>query len=121
MELTEFNDGVVSVFSVENLAEAGETPEETLAAAPKLKLRYHRRTVGVKRHYEALQAAERVDLLIRVPFRPDVSTDDIAIPTEDGQQYCITLIQRIEGVIPPVIDLTLRRVEHEYARADQQA
>lgn len=119
MELTEFNDGVISVYSVENLAEAGETPEETLAAEPKLKLRYHRRTVGVKRHYEALQAAERVDLLIRVPFRPMISTGDIAIPTDDGQQYRITLIQRIEGVFPPVMDLTLRRVEHEYDRADQ--
>lgn len=119
MEQMEFNDGVASVYGVENLAEAGETPTETLAAQPKIKLRYHRRTVGVKRHYEALQAAERVDLLIRVPFRPDVSTDDIAIPTEDGRQYRITLIQRIEGVFPPVMDLTLRRVEHEYDRADQ--
>lgn len=121
MELMQFNDGVVSVYSVENLAQKGETPKETLAALPKIRLRYHRRTVGVKRHYEALQASDRVDLLLRVPYRPMISTDDIAIPTEDERQYRITLIQRIEGIFPPVMDLTLRRVEHEYDKQDQQA
>ena len=121
MEPMEFNDGLVSVYDTQNLAAAGDTPEETLEAVPKIKLRYHRRTVGVKRHYEAMQASERVDLLIRVPYRPTVTTGDIAIPTDDGKQYRITLIQRIEGISPPVMDLTLRRVEHEYARANQQA
>lgn len=119
MEQMEFNDGLVAVYSVENKATAGRTPRETLTAKPKAKLRYHRKTIGVKRHYEAMQAKERVDLLLRVPFRPTVSVHDIAIPTEDGKQYRITLIQRPEDVFPPVMDLTLRRVEREYSRQDQ--
>ena len=115
------NDGIVYIYTVENGAENGDTPRETLAAFPKETLRYGQRTVGVKRHYEAMQAKERVDLLIRVPFRPAVSTDDVAIPTMDGKQYLITLIQKIEGSEPPVMDLTLRRLEHEYGRTDTEA
>lgn len=119
MELTALNDGIVSIYCVENHGDSGDTPVEALSAVPKEKLRYRQRTVGVKRHYEALQAKERVDLLIRVPFRPGVSAQDVAIPTLDGRQYLITLIQRIEGSTPPVMDLTLRRMEHEYERADR--
>ncbi len=119
MEPTVLNDGLVSIYSVENTAPPGATPVETLADKPKEKLRYHQRTIGVNRHYEALQAKERVDLLIRVPLRPGVSVLDVAIPTVDGHQYHITLIQRIEGSFPPVMDLTLRRIENEYIGQDQ--
>ena len=119
MEQTNLNDGIVSIYNVVNAAEAGETPLEMLEAEPKERLRYHRRTIGIKRHYEALQAKERVDLLIRVPFRPGVSGLDVAVPSEDGMQYSITLIQRIEDTYPPMMDLTLRRIEHEYKRKDQ--
>ena len=121
MEQTALNDGIVEIYAVKNGAGNGNTPLETLAASPKEKLRYAQRTVGVKRHYEALQAKERVDLLIRVPFRPGVSTDDVAIPTMDGRQYRVTLIQKIEGTAPPLMDLTLRRLEHEHQRADTEA
>ena len=121
MEQTALNDGIVKIYAVENAAENGNTPLKTLAEPPKEKLRYAQRTVGVKRHYEALQAKERVDLLIRVPFRPGVSTDDVAIPTMDGKQYLITLIQKIEGTEPALMDLTLRRLEHEYQRPDTEA
>ena len=118
MEPLELNDGLVEIYTVENTGENGNTPVETLAAVPKERLRYRERTIGVKRHYEAMQAKERVDLLIRVPFRPGVSAQDVAVPTFDGKQYLITLIQKIEGTIPPLMDLTLRRLEHEYQRTD---
>ncbi len=116
IEPTVLNDGLVAIYSVVNTAPKGAIPVEMLTATPKETLRYQQRTVGVKRHYEALQAKERVDLLIRVPFRPTVSVLDVAIPTVDGYQYRITLIQPIAGSVPAVMDLTLRRVEHEYGK-----
>lgn len=121
MEQTTLNDGIVEIFTVENAAENGDTPIETLAGNPHERLRYAERTVGVTRHYAAMQAKERVDLLIRVPFRPGVSTDDVAIPTRDGKQYRITLIQKIEKTLPAMMDLTLRRLEHEYPRSNTEA
>lgn len=116
MNPTVLNDGLVAIYSVVNTAPKGAIPVEKLTATPKETLRYQQRTVGVKRHYEALQAKERVDLLVRVPFRPTVSVLDVAIPTVDGHQYRITLIQPIAGTLPTVMDLTLRRVEHEYGK-----
>lgn len=121
MTATQLNDGIVAIFTVENAGENGGTPREMLSENPKETLRFKQRTVGVKRHYEAMQAKERVDLLIRVPFRPGVHVNDVAIPTTDGVQYLITLIQRIEDTTPALMDLTLRRLENEYERYDAGA
>ncbi|MBR2132903.1 MAG: hypothetical protein IJ955_10305 [Oscillospiraceae bacterium] len=118
MQTAMLNDGVVRIYGTSNSAPAGKAPVYVLDATSKEMLRYQQRTVGVKRHYEALQARERVDLLIRVLCRPTISVHDIAVPTLDGKQYEITLIQRIEGSVPPVMDLTLRRLEREYRQAE---
>lgn len=110
--MTPLNDGLVTIYAVENAAEPGDMPREKLVA--KGRLRYKRRTVGIKRHYTAMQVSARVDLLLRVPYRPEVSAQDIAIPTLDGMQYRIALVQTIEDETPPVMDLTLERSERDY-------
>ena len=110
--MTGFNDGLVTIYQVENRAAPGKTPADALLK--KGVLRYQRRTVGIKRHYAALNAGARVDLLLRVPYRPEVSSQDVAVPTLDGKQYRITLVQVPEGVTPPVMDLTLERLERNY-------
>lgn len=112
---SKLNDGVVAIYSVENAAAPGDMPKERLVK--KGELRYKRRTVGIKRHYTALQAGARVDLLLRVPHIPAVSPLDVAIPTLDGKQYRIVLIQTIEDSAPPVMDLTLERLERDYDTA----
>ena len=55
-----------------------------------------------------------LDLLLRCPCRPEVSTQDVAVPTLDGRQYRITLVQVPEDIHPPVMDLTLERLERDY-------
>ena len=107
-----FNDGLVTVYRVEDQAAPGDKPVEKLVE--KVTLRYARRTVGIRRHYAALNAGAKVDLLLRVPFRPDVSAQDVAVPALDGKQYRITLVQVPEDVTPPVMDLTLERLERDY-------
>ena len=109
---TALNDGVVTIYSVENAAEPGKKPRERLVK--KGQLRFERRTVGIQRHYTALQAYARVDLLLRVPYVKDVSTQDIAVPTLDGKQYRIDLIQTIRDTVPLMMDLTLKRLERDY-------
>lgn len=117
--MTGFNDGLVTVYRVENRAAPGDKPVEKLVK--KVSLRYTRRTVGIRRHYAALNAGARVDLLLRVPYRPEVSTQDVAVPSLDGKQYRITLVQVPEDVTPPVMDLTLERLEREYDLSGQDS
>jgi len=47
-------------------------------------------------------------------LRRNVSAQDIAIPN-DGRQYKITFIQYPEDIDPPVMDLTLERIDNNYA------
>jgi hypothetical protein len=106
------NDGLMTVYRVENQAAPGDMPAERLVK--KATLRYSRRTVGIRRHYAALNAGAKVDLLLRTWYRPEVSAQDVAVPTLDGKQYRITLVQIPENAAPPVMDLTLERLERDY-------
>lgn len=110
--MTGFHDGLVTVYGVENRAGPGKKPVESITR--KGVLRFQRRTVGIRRHYAAMTAGAKVALLLRVPFRPEVSPQDVAVPTLDGKQYRITLVQVPEDITPPVMDLTLERLERNY-------
>jgi len=107
-----FNDGVVNIYTVGNIAPDGDMPQEglTLKVGP---LRYKERTVGMSRFWTALQNQVQVDMLLRVPLIRGVSTQDVAIPV-DGQQYKIKQIQYPEDVEPPVMDLSLERIDAKY-------
>lgn len=106
-----FNDGVVAVYAVSNIAEPGGMPQEKLT--PKRTLRYHERTVGLTRFYTALQANVKVKYVLRCPRIRDISAQDVAIPN-DGKQYRISLIQYPEDVDPPVMDITLEELTAVY-------
>jgi len=106
-----FNDGVVAVYAVSNIAEPGGMPQEKLTL--KRTLRYHERTVGLTRFYTALQANVEVRYVLRCPRLRDISAQDVAIPN-DGKQYRISLIQYPEDVDPPVMDITLEELTAVY-------
>ena len=106
------NDGVVKIYSVSNIADDGGMPAEKLTL--KETLRYHERTVGNTRYYKAMQAGAKVDAVLRCPLRRNVSVQDVAIPN-DGYQYRITWIQYPEDLEPPMMDLTLERIDNNYA------
>lgn len=108
-----FNDGVVMVYSVGDIAKPGDMPKQGLVL--KETLRFHWRTVGIKRYYIAMQASQQVDEVIRCPYRETVCAKDVAVLA--GKQYRIDLVQRPEGIVPPVMDLTLSRVEQDYVLA----
>lgn len=106
-----FNDGIVSIYSVTNMAAPGE---KALAALTlKQTLRYKERTVGVSRFYAAMQENVKVAYLLRCPLLREISTQDIAVPN-DGKEYRIVQIQYPEDVQPPVMDLTLEGVKTVY-------
>lgn len=107
----QFNDGIVDIYSVQNIAESGNMPKDGL----KIKisnLRYEERTVGMGRYWTAAQAQVRIEQLLRVPRISSVSTQDIAIV--NGQQYKIVQIQYPPGIEPSCMDLSLQRLEASY-------
>ena len=100
----DFNDGVLKVFTVSDVAVPGRQPVEALGF--KVKLRYAERRLGIQRYYSAFQNQKRVERVLRVPRTGDITSQDVVI-TEDGKRYRIDLVQSVDGVFPPCLDLTL--------------
>lgn len=105
-----FNDGLVRVYKVSDVAEPGRMPKEELTL--KATLRYEEKRLGIYRSYTARQAQVEIARVIRCP-RSDISTQDIAI-TEDGKQYRIDMVQAAPEIMPPVMDLTLVKIVQDY-------
>lgn len=103
-----FQDGVVKLYRKENTARPGDMPREELV--PKLTLRYRRRTVGIQRYYEAKQAQQEINEVIRCPLVSSVCARDIAV-LPDEKKYLIRQVQYPEDPAVPVMDLALERLE----------
>lgn len=108
-----YNDGVAVICRIENSAPPGGMPMDRLVE--KARLRYRKRTVGVNRYYAALQDQIRVDYLLRCPYRGNVVSNDIVLL--GAEQYAVRQVQCPEDITPPVMDLTLERVEQSYELA----
>lgn len=106
----EYNDGVVRIYDVINIAALGEMAIEGLSL--KQSLRYRERTVGIKRFYSAKQNNAEVKYVLRVQRRRDVSSQDIAMPN-DGLWYRIDQVQYPEDR-PMDMDLILVDVQQKY-------
>lgn len=91
-----FNDGVCNFHLIDEDGNAGRKKEC---------LRYQERTVGVKRYYEAMTAKVKVDCLIRIPFRPWLTTEYLAVI--QGQVYEIIQVQDISDTRPKTNDVSL--------------
>ncbi len=107
-----YNDGIVKIYSVGNIAAPGNMPKDglTLKISP---LRYEERIVGMGRYWTAMQAQAQIDRIIRVPRIESISSQDVAIPI-DGKQYQIKQVQYVPDIEPPSMDLSLERLEAAY-------
>lgn len=106
-----YNSGILTVYRVSDASEPGFAPVPVLTRVARL--RYEELKLGLTRYYEARQNQVQVEKVVRVPKGPSVSTQDVAV-TEDGRQYRIDLVQLVDGVWPPSLDLTLAKVEQVY-------
>ena len=105
-----FNDGICSIYSVENVAEPGDLPEEKLI--PKYDLRFSWHTVGMSRYYEAMQAQVKISNAVDVPLRSDVNPQDVAIIND--RQYRIIQKQEKRDTRPASMLLTLTDIEEAF-------
>ena len=106
-----YNDGIVIICEVIDVAEPGYAPKEELL--PKYKIVYAERQMGVQRYYAAQQNQIQIERVIRVQRGIAVDNQNVAI-TEDGHQYRIDLVQAVIDVYPPSLDITLARIDHDY-------
>lgn len=107
-----YRDGVVRIYTVTDGAAPGYQPRPVLA--PLLEtLFYQERRVGLQRYYAGRQAQVEVERVIRTQLRTAVNPQCVAV-TEDGVQYGIELVQQVQDVYPPSMDLTLVRIEQKY-------
>ncbi len=107
-----YRDGVVRIYTVTDGAAPGYQPRPVLA--PLLEtLFYQERRVGLQRYYAGRQAQVEVERVIRTQLRPAVNPQCVAV-TEDGVQYGIELVQQVQDVYPPSMDLTLVRIDQKY-------
>lgn len=104
----DYNDGIVTIYAAADSAQPGYQPKPTLTKK-KYTLRYDEQRVGIQRYYEAMQNQVQVERVLRVP-RAKITNQDIA-ETEDGVKYRIDLVQTVDLVYPPSLDLTLTRYE----------
>jgi hypothetical protein len=107
-----FNDGVLKIYKVGNIAEDGNMLKEglTLKVGP---LNYEERIVGMGRFWDAKQSKVEISRLLRVPRIDSVSTQDVVIPI-DGEQYKVLQVQHVKEVEPPSMDLSLERISTDY-------
>ena len=106
-----YRDGVVRIYTVTDGAAPGYQPRPVLTLLETLF--YQKRRVGLQRYYAGRQAQVEVERVIRIQLRPAVNPQCVAV-TEDGVQYGIELVQQVQDVYPPSMDLTLVRIEQKY-------
>lgn len=106
-----YRDGVVRIYTVTDGAAPGYQPQPVLTLLETLF--YQERRVGLQRYYAGRQAQVEVERVIRTHLRPAVNPQCVAV-TEDSVQYGIELVQQVQDVYPPSMDLTLVRIEQKY-------
>lgn len=104
--------GLLSIYSLTNVATAGRMPAEKLVRI--CDAYYDERTVGVTRAYAALGAKQQIDKLV-VAYNTTLPAGAEYAILEDGNQYRISLKQ-LEG---DNVLLTLERLEDLYDVADE--
>lgn len=111
-----FNDGVLTVYKVGNIAGLGNMPKDGLVPKFDNTLPYEERTVGVTRFVANKQDQSVIEQLLRIPRINGIAREDVVIPI-DGEQYKIKQVQSINDVEPRCLDLSLERVDVAYELA----
>lgn len=85
-----FDDGMLRVYSVTNVAEKGDMPKNE----PKLKgvFYFEYETVGYGRYYSAMAVKEQIEETVVIDIDRDIHTNDM-VKFEDGTQMRIVQAQ----------------------------
>ena len=106
-----FDDGILTIYEVNNTAEPGNKPQ--IGLVKKSQHYFGLETVGINRYYTALQAKQQIETLVHIWQDRQIHSQDICV-LEDGEQYKIVMVQHtdIDGL--RVTKLSLERIVEEY-------
>lgn len=108
-----FDDGILTIYSVENIGDSGMMPVPGLVF--KDSYYYGFDTLGINRYYTALQAQQQIECVVNVPGWGNILTTDICA-LEDGSQFRIVMRQPTtdeDGL--RITKLSLERIGDKYA------
>ena len=109
-----FDDGILSVYSVEDVANPGAMPVSGLAIKDQYYYGYDQ--IGITRYYAALQATQQVDAVVNIPGWNNVRNTDVVILQDHPEvQYQVNLVQPTfdeNGL--RIMKLTLERMSQTY-------
>lgn len=102
--------GLLTIYSLENVSEAGRMPSQKLVV--KATAYYQELRVGITRLYAAKSAGQRIDMLLRA-FNTDVIEEGYVVMLNgDDHQYEVSAVQKAIG--QDALDITLERVDDLY-------
>lgn len=107
-----FSQNILTVFSVVNGAENGDSPKQVIK--PKVTLRCDYGTLGMQRKFAAQQAQLDVSDVVYVPLFRGISTQDVVRFKGSDEQYDIVLVQHVTDSYPFFSKLTLSRRVKKY-------
>ena len=108
-----FNDGVLTVYEVTNIAPLGDRAKPGLKSMFNNSIPYEERTVGITRFVANKQEQSIIEQLLRIPRVNGIARENVVIPL-DGEQYRIEQVQTINDVEPRCLDLSLEKVVVKY-------
>ncbi|WP_313584203.1 hypothetical protein [Lacrimispora sp.] len=107
-----FDDGILTIYSVENLAEPGGKPVYGLVEKSKHYFGYQ--TIGVMRYYEAKKADSIIEAVVRIPDWNNILATDICI-LENNVQYRLSMVQpTLDETNLRITNLSLERISENY-------
>lgn len=107
-----FDDGILTVYQTENIAEPGMKP--VIGLKEKEKYYYGFGELGFNRVYTAMQAKQQIEAVVNVPGWNDIRIHDVCA-LDDGEQFRISLVQPSkdeDGL--RIMRLSLERMDENY-------
>lgn len=110
-EITQpFNDGIVTIYTVQNSAAPGYEPKPVLTKL--YSLRYSRQRLGINRIYLSRQDQAEIEDVIRVPYPGKIPVRTVA-ELGDGSRYEVNTVQTVQDVWPKCLDLSLSALKQQ--------
>lgn len=107
-----FDDGILKVYRLEDIASKGDMPKEVLVYKSCFYFSFD--NLGVTRYYTALQNNQRIESVINIEFNILIRIHDI-VKMEDGSYFRIEMLQREKdesGLL--YLKLSLQRLDDEF-------
>lgn len=86
-----FDDGIVKIYSIGNIAANGKEPKEGLVAYESFYFGFD--TLGINRYYTALQANQQIESVINIPGWNTLNPAKHIAVMENGDQFRIQMVQ----------------------------